>query len=423
MATKPKTTNKPAPKAAADEVEIEVGMRVKFLGYGEGVAEEDQLLTEGEIYEIVEIDGESGNPVVRFENPDFNPKKKETEDNPAFFETEALPDEIEIVEEEEAADPVQETAAAPAQGKGRAAAAKTPAASKTAAAKETPAKGAAASKAKTEPKAAASKPAAKTPAKKTAAAPEPKEEEGNDDGLPELENEDEEVLALVSDAKDIDELVGVAQELEASVAASEWKLGGVLYHLRKDNAHLDIKDEKGKIVKAYHEPGGFMQFMLDYFNIDYRKGMYLIEIYVNFTQAGIENPGEVVARIGWTKAQKIAKKLLGEDANVEELIELAEQNTVADLSAALVEQKEVGGTSGEKKTRVTLKFRMWEDEGLSTKAIIEEAQSQLALKTLEEALAHIVNEWATMNAGGTATKEAAPTQTKPKATSRAKANA
>lgn len=393
--TKPKGKAAAAPAAEVqEEVAFEVGGSIKFLGYGADVPEGEQILVADEVYEIVDVT-EDGNPVVRIDNPEFNEKKKEdAEKNPRFVEVEALPNEVELVEAEEAE--VAEAAA--------------PVAAKTAPKGKA---AAAAPAAKTAPKGKPA-PAAKTAPKGKGAVAKPKEvvEVKDEDDLPELEGEDADVLALVNGSED---LIATAQELEANVAATEWQLGGILYHIRKDKLHREVTDEKGKKVKAYSENGGFAAFLLDFFNIDYRKAMHLIKIYVNFTQAQIENPSEVVATIGWTKASKIAPVMIEEGADANELVELATNNTVADLSEAIKEQVTVGGTKGEKgekKSRITMKFRYFEEEAATVNGILETAMETLGLKDIGEALAHIVQEWATTN-GGEAQAEAAPAQTKP----------
>lgn len=428
MATKGKSAVKaaaaaPAPVAEVEQVEqtegeIAVGSFVQFNGYGEEVPEAERVLTEGEQYEVVAIsedEGElgaedfiqGGNPIVSAPNPNYNSKKKEhPETNPAMIEIEVFAEEITLVGEEveqgeeAAADaaPVQAPAPAPKAKAAAKAAAPAPAA-------KTTAKAAAAPAAKAKPAAAAAKPKAK-------AAPAAEEiAETPADELPDLENEDADVLALVEGSED---LVVTAQELEARVGATEFQLGGVLYHMKKKKAHLSILDDAGKPIAAYAEKGGFAAFMKDYFNVDYRKAMYLIEIYVNFTQAGIENPAERVSTIGWTKASKIAKHLVGEGAKPDELLELAENNTTEGLSEAIKDSITIGGTKGEpgqKVQRVTFKFRLFEAEGKHIEQVLSTVMEQHSLKNLDDAFQYVVTEWANANGGGQATAQSAPAQT------------
>ena len=319
-----KTVAAPAPAPAPEEtsVELEVGTAVTFLGYDESVPEAEQVLTPGETYNIVgftEPDGEEGtegydpggNPLVEIENPNFNAKKKEHPDtNPRLMSVEVMPEEIEVAAEQP--EEVVEEAPAPAP-----VAAKKAAPAKTAPAKAAPAKAAPA-------KAAASKsaPAKTAPAKKAAKAEAPAPVDP--DAVPDLEHEDAEVLALVEGS---DDLIATAQELDANVANSEYHLGGVLYHIKKNKTHLTVKGGE-----EYNVRGGWELFLQQFFNIEYRKAQYLIEIYIAFSTAGVENAAAEVGAIGWTKAKTIAKQMVAEGANVDELISLAKENTVSDLS-------------------------------------------------------------------------------------------
>lgn len=400
-----KKTAKAAPApAAAETIVFEAGQFVQFNGYGEDVPAEEQVLVAGEIYPVTDVT-EDGHPVVQFPNPDFNEGKKEhPKTNPATLEVECFPDEVELVDAPEEATE-EETAAAEAAAEPEAA----PAAKKTTA-KKAPAKEAAAEAAP-----AAKKSAPKKAAAKAAPEPEPEEAEG-EDALVELENEDPEVLALVEGSED---LIGTAQELEANVATTEYQLGGVLRHILQTKAFTQMVDEDGKRIEDFDEPGAFKVFLTQYFNMGYRKAMYLIQIYESFTLAGIENPADAVAQIGWTKASKIAALMIEEGQDPAELLQLAQDNTVEDLSTALKEQVTVGGTKGEGGTqakRITFKFRLWEEEAASTNAILEEAVERLGLKDIGEALVQIVQEWGTTNAGGTAEQEDAPSQAAPKKT-------
>jgi hypothetical protein len=353
----------PVEPEATEAAAVEPGSTIKFLGYAPDTPENEQALTAGAEYPVSEVTAE-GNIVVQCPNPEFNAKKKEdVNTNPKFLEVEVLPDEAELVSGP------PEAAAAEAAPVGKKA----------------------------------------TKAVKVAAVKEetPPEEPVDPDDLPELENEDESVMALVSGSED---LIATAQELEKEVSDTEFKLGGILFHIRKDKLHRNVAGEDGKPVAAYSENKGWETFIGDFFNIDYRKAMYLIEIYQNFTLAKIENAAEHVAAMGWTKASKIAKHLVAEGANPGELIELAETSTVSDLVEAIKESITVGGTPGEKKVRITLKFRYVEEEANAIQTTLEAARDQLGLKDIGEALAHIVTEWGTQNAGGKATAKSAPAQ-------------
>lgn len=383
----------PAPAPAVQEeagVELEVGQSVKFLGYDENTPEEDQLLEADGVYEIVgfteadEAAGDpGGDPIVQIENPNFDKKKKEhPETNPKMIDVQVFANELEVVEAE------AEAAPAPA-----------PAAKKSAKAAAAPAKTAAKE---------AAKPAGKkvaAAAKKTAKKEEPPAEPVDPDAVPDLETEDAEVLALVEGSED---LIATAQELDQSVATSEYQLGGILYHIKKDKLHQALTDDKGNVLTEYAEKGGWEKFVQDYFNIEYRKAQWLVEIYVHFSLAGITDAAAQVAAMGWTKAKTIAKELTKEGANVEDLLTLASENTVADLSEAIKSQEHVGGTKGTPVKRVTLKFRYLEAEGSTVNGILEAAKDAFGVKDIGEALMKIVTDWASEHAP--AAKTTAPAQ-------------
>ena len=321
---------------------VKKGDKVIFKGYEETPEDGADLLVEGNEYEVAEVNKEDGSVAVIVDNPDFNPKKKESESNARTILTDIFFEELEL------------------------------------------------------PKGSKAKPAAKTPAKKAAAkskAPvkskakaKAKEEEAeeSDDPYGDLdeEQEDQEILGLVNDAEDILEL---ARETVEETSALEYKLGGVLFHVRKSGAYKEL-DER------YAEKGGFALYLLEHLNIEYRKAMYLVDIYYKWNKFGLEP--EKVAQIGWAKAAKIAA-VMDEDT-AEELIELAENNTVADLVDHIkTTYKEVGGTKGEKKVIKLFKFKLAESAGIAVEEVLQSVAAGMGLKNLDEAFEHIVMEWST----------------------------
>jgi hypothetical protein len=164
----------------------------------------------------------------------------------------------------------------------------------------------------------------------------------------------------------------------------DYKLGGVLYHVRLSKAYQ-------KVDKKYKENGGFGLYVKEHLNIEYRKAMYLIDIYYKFNLYGIDSAK--VSALGWTKCSKIAA-VMSEDT-AEDLIELAETSSVADLTDAIKESyKAEGGTKGTVKKRVTFKFRLLEEAGTAVTEVIEQAAKDMGLKNLDDAFEHIVMEWA-----------------------------
>ena len=355
MAAKGKTAAKPAPVENA----IAIGSFVTFNGYDDAVPETERMLAKGESYEVVELT-EAG-CVVKFPNPDFNAKKKVHEEtNPATLETEVFETEVTLAETPADAPPAK-TATVTKIKSGQAPKA---------------------------PKAVAEKPAKAPKAAKPAKAPKPPKVVVDKDALPELteDQEDADVLALVNESTD---LVATAQDLEGDIGRSEYQIGGVLYHIKKSKSYQELD-------AAYKEKGGFAAFTKDYLNIDYRKAMTLIDIYVIFSQLGIENPADRVAAIGWSKAAKITGPLQEEGAVAEDLLQLAQENSSLDLSVALKEQTaHVGGTKGEAVKKLTVKFRYVEEEATNITNLLTRVQEAQGLASQEAALLFIIDEFQT----------------------------
>jgi len=400
-------TNLKVMEMAKAKAKFNVGGTVKFLGYQDDVPADEQVLEEGKVYTVVEVNPEDKSLVLETENPDFNPKKKESESNPQTLMVDVFEDEVEEVEDEseEEADETEEVEEAP---KAKAAPAKAKAKAKAAPVEEeaeeeeeeeeeeeapkAKAKAKPAAKAKTAAKPAAkaaakAKPAAKAKVAAKKAAPSSKAEKPEEvEQYPALESEDEEITALVEGAESVLEL---AEELVEEGAELDYKLGGVLYHVR-------LSKEYQSLDARYAENGGFGLYVKERLNVEYRKAMYLIDIYYKFNLFGID--AEKVKEIGWTKASKIAA-VMSED-NAEELVELAEKSTVADLQDTIKEDYvEKGGskTAGEKKKRVTFKFRLFEDQASLVTEVLNTVAKDMGVKDLSAAFEHIVAEWAAEN--------------------------
>jgi hypothetical protein len=315
------------------------GQKVKFKGYSADTPKSEQVLSKGSTYEItdVETDDDGVTLVVRADNPSFDPDQPESKKNAKTVLVDVFAEEVDAVSE-------KKTDKTATKGKG-----------------------------KTEAKAEA-KPA------RSRMRSEPKGEEEEEEEIERLEKEDKDVLKLLKNADDILEL---AQELAEDSAVVDYKLGGVLYHIRLDKAYE-------KLDKKYKENGGFGLYVKEHLNTEYRKAMYLIDIYFKANKYGID-PAKIAA-MGWTKAAKIAA-VMTED-NAEELVKLAEESSVSDLIDTIKESyKEVGGKRGVKKKMITFKFRLFEDQADATSRVLKSAAEQLGLKRLDDAFEHIVMEW------------------------------
>jgi hypothetical protein len=424
-------------KAAKAKAKFTVGDNVTFKGYADDVPENERLLTEGDTYHVVDVNAEEDSLGVEIDNPDFNAKKKESENNQKMLVVDVFFDEVDIAAEddasEEEADAEEEEAPAPkAKGKTTAKAPAPVAKGKTKAkdveaedeaddveedgeeeapapkAKgKTVAKAAPAAKGKATAKGKAA-PAAKGKAKAEKKAKEAPVEVDESETLPALEEEDAEIVELIDGA----DLVELASELVEDSAALDYKLGGVLYHLRLGKSYQDVD-------KKYAVKGGWQLFIEENLGgLGYRKAMHLIDIYYKFNLYGIA--ADKVQELGWTKCSKIAQVMT--DTNAEELVELATESSVAELSDTIKESyKEVGGEKGEKRRKVAFKFRLWDDQAAGVEQVIAEVQETMGFKDPSDAFEHIVMEWAAEH--GSEPKTKAPAKTAAKATAPAKATA
>lgn len=204
--------------------------------------------------------------------------------------------------------------------------------------------------------------------------------------------EDPEVLEIVEEASDLCE---VAEEMAEEAAVQDFRLGGILYHVRISKAFREIKDGE------YNVKGGFQQYVEKELGIGYRKAMYLIDIYTKWSRFGLD--ASKVAEIGWTKAQEIARVM--DEENAEQLVELAEESTVTELKETIKESfSKQGKDTREVVRKVTFKFRLAEDAAKAVEGYLEMAAEQLGAKKPEEVFEHIVTEWAQEHLDVSATK-------------------
>jgi nanoRNase/pAp phosphatase (c-di-AMP/oligoRNAs hydrolase) len=75
---------------------VKKGDKVIFKGYEETPEDGADLLVEGNEYEVAEVNKEDGSVAVIVDNPDFNPKKKESESNARTILTDIFFEELEL---------------------------------------------------------------------------------------------------------------------------------------------------------------------------------------------------------------------------------------------------------------------------------------------------------------------------------------
>ena len=350
------------------ETHLAVGDEVEFLGYSDEaeMSEEDTVLSAGDIGTITEVDIKERAYVLSVSNPDFDDSKRATKNNPKTIEADAFFEEVVLavgdgeleleLEEGEEEEAPQPKAKAKAKVKAKA-----------------PSKGRAA------------------PAKKAKAevAEEEEEVEEEEDRTPKdmvvLEEEDEEILELVEGLSN-DELLELAAEKVDEASSAEYIVGGILYHVRLSSAYQDM--EGG----AYAGKGGFEEYINVELGMEYRKAMWLIDIYYNFNRFGIG--ADVVKRLGWTKCKEISRVMTEENASA--LVQAAEEATVSELKETI--REDFVGEQGAGRTtaprRITFKFRLYEDQAALCEQILAQAAASIGNDDLNFVFEHVVTEWA-----------------------------
>lgn len=227
-------------------------------------------------------------------------------------------------------------------------------------------------------KAIANKAKSKLPARTEAAETD---EELKDMLILDRSEEDADILELVEGADDILEL---AQEFAEEAANMDYQLGGILYHVRVSKKFKDIKPE-------YAERGGFGKYTEEQLGMHYRKCMYLIDIYSTWNKYNL--PKNWISEQGWSKALLVARHV--DDENAEDLMAVAEEQSVADLRETIKESyARKGADTREIIKKITFKFRLLEEPASMITDYMELAMKQLGLDKPEEVFEHVFTEWA-----------------------------
>lgn len=126
--------------------------------------------------------------------------------------------------------------------------------------------------------------------------------------------------------------LNLAKKIVEDSGFEDFRLGGVLSVIQANDYWVGAKNPDGEEYKSLRE------YMECEFNMQYRKGMYMIGIYNALVESGVA--WEEVKTVGWTKLKEIAP-LINKD-NVAEWVERAENMTVVALGSYI---KELGSAS------------------------------------------------------------------------------
>ncbi len=374
--------------------EIKKGTRLTFKGYDGLPSDMDPLFAEGDTLIVEEI---------------VKPKKGEKQEEgvtkvKAYRESDTAKDEIDtvfipgeaVVLEEAAA----KTKAAPA-AKGKAKAAAVVAEEEgdenldgeeeaeggddeTEAEEET---APVAKRGKAAPAKTAEKPAKQKAAKgKAVAAPARTEEEGE---MAEIQH-----MASVKKLIKKGDMLNAAKNLVQQAEKSFFDLGGVLAEIQRTKAFMEAGYTKEKKIKG-KSVSAFEQYINAELGLEYRKAMYLVDIYRKFSGLGVDE--NRLAQIGWTKLKLVSRGLPNNPTaeDLEDLLSRAEEMTRDDLEDHIRETM-VGGKGGDKVKRVKYVMTAFGDEAEYISQAITRAQELVTGGDVNEAMKHIYREWATL---------------------------
>jgi hypothetical protein len=201
----------------------------------------------------------------------------------------------------------------------------------------------------------------------------------------------------VSKILETQDMLAAAKTLAVAAEETFISLGGVLKHIYDTGAHKQL---------GFDGKRGFADYMLKELNMQYRKGMYLIEIYAVSRRLNLDEA--LLAQIGWSKLKEISNKL--DEANAAELLEYARSHTREELVAHVRQSYVNAGDGSESPGRVLktrLMFNLFDDQYQSVERALSAASAQIDKPTPESALLLITAEWSQITESNTITVDEA----------------
>ena len=181
---------------------------------------------------------------------------------------------------------------------------------------------------------------------------------------------------------DSDVLTGVASEVESlgqkkafelvdelvdAGGVCEFRLGGVLARIQSQ-----AETDGGEEWLDGH--ASFKELIDEKFSLQYRKAMYLIDIYTNLVEKQI--PWDAVKDVGWTKLKDLSKVLTVK--NVDTWVAKAKKLTVMQLQEVIQKAQNKGGDVSEKETSAvtTMTFKVHTDQKDSIREALDKAKTE-----------------------------------------------
>jgi hypothetical protein len=209
------------------------------------------------------------------------------------------------------------------------------------------------------------------------------------------EEQEEEIHHMKSVAKIIkksDDILDAAKNLVTQAEQTYFNLGGILAEIYRTKAYGEA---------GYTGEGAWDAYLSQELGLEYRKAMYLIEIYKAFSKLDVDEAR--LASIGWTKIRLLAKHIKGlSQEDVDSLLDEAENMNRDELSEHIQETLVDASKGGKKEKIKKVKFggfSAFADEGEYIGAAIERAQELVEGGDYQAAMKHIIREWAVSTDG------------------------
>jgi hypothetical protein len=233
-------------------------------------------------------------------------------------------------------------------------------------------------------------PAEAKPAKKTKAKAKAKVEEAPAETAPvEAVAED---APRHSHAKSVQDILAEHDALDAAkmlverVEETYYTLGGVLADIYEQGIYKSV---------GYDGKRGFADYTQAELGIQYRKAMYLIDIYQRMQALGLDDTR--LREIGWSKAKELLRFATAD--NFDDLVDYAKEHTREQLVDYLKTSNVSDGSEGTaggtvKKTK--LSFSLFADQAEGVTRAIDAAKNMVGSDDPNQALEYICTEWSQM---------------------------
>lgn len=195
---------------------------------------------------------------------------------------------------------------------------------------------------------------------------------------PQTFEDSESVMRLLEGQDALDAAKSLIEQKEQTY----FDLGGVLYHIHRDEPYRQI---------GYDGKRGFSDYLLKELDMGYRKAMDLISIYKKFRELGVSDAR--LAEIGWSKAKKLANVVTPE--NFDELVDVAKNNSRDQLEAVLSQRFESAGdgTVGTRVSKTKFSFSLFEDQAADITRALDAAKMAANTEDMNQALHYALVEW------------------------------